>query len=53
VNHDDGMELIMEKMDTSHQNTLLVLQSGKYLGIVHKCDLLETYRQTLKGMVIE
>lgn len=53
ANHDDGMELIMEKMDTQHQTTLIVLKSGKYLGLVHKCELLETYRQTLKGMVIE
>lgn len=53
LNHDDGMELIMDKFDAAKQNTLIVLKSGKYYGIVNKCDLLETYRLTLKGMVIE
>lgn len=53
VNHDDGMELIMEKFDQSQCPTLIVLKSGKYYGLVDKCALLETYRSTLKGLVIE
>jgi CIC family chloride channel protein len=53
LHHDDGMELIMEKFEQSQRPTLLVLKSGKYYGLVDKCALLETYRSTLKGLVIE
>ncbi|WP_297508823.1 chloride channel protein [Flavobacterium sp.] len=53
INHDDGMEVIMDKFDTTKQTALLVLKSGKFFGIVYKSELLETYRQTLKGMVID
>lgn len=53
IHHDDGMELIMEKFELAQRPTLIVLKSGKYFGLVDKCALLETYRSTLKGLVIE
>lgn len=53
LNHDDGMETIMEKFETSEQNILPVLKSGKFYGLLNKVDVLEAYREKLKEMVIE
>lgn len=53
IHHDDGMELIMEKFETSRQDHLPVIKNGKFFGLLSKIDLLEAYRITLKEMTIE
>lgn len=53
INHDDGMETIMEKFDLCDETTLPVIKSGKFYGLLSKVDLLEAYREKLKEMVIE
>ncbi|MEC4003715.1 chloride channel protein [Flavobacterium sp. SUN052] len=51
--HDDGMETIMEKFETSNQMILAVLKNGKFFGLIAKLDVLEAYREKLKEMIIE
>jgi CIC family chloride channel protein len=53
INHDDGMETIMEKFETSNQNLLPVTKNGKFFGLISKITILEAYREQLKEMVIE
>ncbi len=53
VNHDDTIESIMEKFESTNQNTLLVTKVGKFYGLISKLDILEIYRTRLKEMVIE
>ena len=53
INHDDGMETIMEKFETSNQITLPVTKNGKFYGLIAKVAILEAYRETLKEMIIE
>lgn len=53
LNHDDGMETIMEKFELSNQTILPVLKSGKFYGLLDKVAVLEAYREKLKEMVIE
>ena len=53
INHDDGMEAIMDKFDVSGAICLPVLINGKFYGTVSKTDLLQAYREKLKDMVIE
>lgn len=50
---DDGMEMIMEKFESSNQTLLPVLKSGKFYGLLEKVSVLEAYREKLKEMVIE
>lgn len=52
INHDDGMEIIIEKFETSNENTLIVTKYGKFFGLISKVDVLEAYREQLKQMVI-
>jgi CIC family chloride channel protein len=53
INHDDGMETIMEKFETSNQPILPVTKNGKFFGLISKVAILEAYREQLKEMVIE
>lgn len=53
INHDDGMETIMDKFETSNQIVLPVTKNGKFFGLVAKVDVLEAYREKLKEMIIE
>ncbi len=53
IHHDDGMEIIMEKFESSNQTILPVTKNGKFFGLVSKVSLLEAYRETLKEMIIE
>ena len=53
INHDDGMETIMEKFENSNQNLLPVTKNGKFFGLISKITILEAYREQLKEMVIE
>ena len=51
--HDDGMETIMEKFETSNQMILPIIKNSKFFGLLSKVDILEAYREQLKQMVIE
>jgi len=53
VNYDDGMELIMDKFESSKKEVLPVLKSNKFMGFISKLDILEAYRKRVKEMVIE
>jgi CIC family chloride channel protein len=53
INHDDGMETIMEKFETTKETLLPVTKNGKFFGLITKVDLLEAYREKLKEMIIE
>ena len=51
--HDDGMESIMEKFETTNQSLLPVTKNGKFFGLISKVEILEAYREKLKEMTIE
>jgi chloride channel protein, CIC family len=51
--HDDGMESIMDKFETSNETVLPVTKYGKFFGLISKVEILEAYREKLKEMVIE
>lgn len=51
--HDDGMESIMDKFETSNETVLPVIKYGKFFGLISKVEILEAYREKLKEMVIE
>jgi CIC family chloride channel protein len=53
IHHDDGMEIIMEKFETSNETILPVTKNGKFFGLISKINLLEAYRNKLKEMIIE
>ncbi|MEY2921847.1 MAG: hypothetical protein RL108_460 [Bacteroidota bacterium] len=53
IQHDDGMETIMEKFENTNQSILPVTNNGKYYGLISKSDLLEAYREKLKELIIE
>jgi len=53
INHDDGMETIMDKFEKANQPQLPVIKNGKFFGIIAKVDILEAYREKLKEMIIE
>jgi CIC family chloride channel protein len=53
INHDDGMEIIIEKFENSKQALLPVTKNGKFYGLISKISILETYREKLKEMIIE
>ncbi len=50
---EDGIETIIEKIETSNLEFLPIIKSQKFYGIVSKLDLLEAYREKLKEMIIE
>ena len=53
IQHDDGMEAIMEKFERSNQALLPVTNNGKFFGLISKTALLEAYREKLKELIIE
>jgi chloride channel protein, CIC family len=53
INHDDGMEIIMDKFEKANEPILPVLKYGKFFGLISKVEILEAYREKLKDMVIE
>jgi CIC family chloride channel protein len=53
IQHDDGMEAIMEKFERSKQDLLPVTNNGKFFGLITKTTLLEAYREKLKELIIE
>lgn len=53
IHHDDGMETIMEKFETSNEPILPVTKNGKFFGLISKINLLEAYRDKLKEITIE
>ncbi|MEO8236023.1 MAG: chloride channel protein [Flavobacterium sp.] len=53
VHYDDGIEVVMEKFETTNLNTLPVIKYGKFFGFISKIDILEVYREKLKEMIIE
>ena len=53
INYEDGMELIMEKFESTYSQILPVIRYNKFYGFISKIDVLETYREKLKEMTIE
>jgi CIC family chloride channel protein len=53
VHHDDGMEIIMDKFETTNQTLLPVTKNGKFFGLISKVEILEAYREKLKELTIE
>jgi len=50
---EDRPEKIMKLFEASKASILPVIYKGKYFGFLSKIDILESYRQRLKEMVIE
>lgn len=50
---EDRPERVMKQFEASNSQILPVIQKGKYFGFLSKIDILESYRQRLKEMVIE
>ena len=53
INPNDGMELVMNKFETSKMAFLPVLKNEKYIGFISKAIALEAYRTQLKSMTFE
>ena len=53
INPTDGMELVMNKFETSKMAFLPVLKNEKYIGFISKATALEAYRTQLKSMTFE
>lgn len=53
ISFEDKPEKIMQLFETSKAATLPVIHKGKYFGFLSKIDVLESYRQRLKEMVID
>ncbi|RZJ25146.1 MAG: hypothetical protein EOO48_13895 [Flavobacterium sp.] len=54
IDFEEGIEAIMEKFESSKADLLPVVNNqGKYMGFLPKLDVLESYREKLKEMVIE
>ncbi|WP_293870932.1 chloride channel protein [Flavobacterium sp.] len=50
---EDKPEKIMKSFETTKASILPVIYKGKYFGFLTKIDILESYRQRLKEMIIE
>jgi len=50
---EDGIDEIMQKFETAASEWLPVTANGKYVGFLYKIDLLQSYREKLREMVIE
>jgi CIC family chloride channel protein len=50
---EDKPEKIMKLFQTSKMTTLPVIHKSKFVGFLSKIDVLESYRQRLKEMIIE
>ncbi len=53
VHFEDKPEKIIALFETSKAGILPVIHKGKYFGFLSKLDVLESYRQRLKEMVID
>ena len=53
VLYDDGIEMVLDKFETTKQTTLPVIKSEKFFGFISKLSILEAYREKLKEMIIE
>jgi CIC family chloride channel protein len=53
INYEEGLDVIMEKFESTHAEALPVLKNGKFEGYIYKIDILLAYRQMLKEMVID
>jgi CIC family chloride channel protein len=53
LNFADQPEKIMKLFETSETAILPVIHQGKYVGFLSKINVLESYRQHLKEMIIE
>ena len=53
LNYEDGMEHIMEQYEISKAEFLPVVRYEKYFGMISKLQLLESYRDKLKEMIID
>jgi CIC family chloride channel protein len=50
---EEGTEKIMKKFESTNADILPVTNNGKYVGFLSKINILESYREKLKEMVIE
>ncbi|HLA56899.1 MAG TPA: chloride channel protein [Flavobacterium sp.] len=50
---EEGTEKIMKKFESSNSDILPVTNNGKYVGFLSKVNVLESYRERLREMVIE
>ena len=50
---DDKVEKIINQFETSKTQILPVISKGKFIGFLSKIDVLESYRNRLKEMIIE
>jgi CIC family chloride channel protein len=53
IEFDEGIESIMTKFNDTNATVLPVVKNGKYQGFLSKLDILESYREKLKEMIIE
>jgi CIC family chloride channel protein len=53
IEFDEGIESIMTKFNDTNATLLPVVKNGKYQGFLSKLDILESYREKLKEMIIE
>lgn len=53
IHYDEVMETVMDKFEKSNSTILIVLKEKTYLGYISKMDILKSYRQQLKAMLIE
>ena len=50
---EEGIEIALEKMKKNKIDCIPVIKDGKYFGLLSKMDILESYREKLKEMIIE
>jgi CIC family chloride channel protein len=50
---EEGVASAMQKFDAVHSEVLPVLKNGKYFGLLSKTNVLESYREVHREMVIE
>lgn len=50
---EESVEAILDKFTISGTEYLPITKNDRYYGIVHKCHILEAYREKLREMVIE
>lgn len=53
IQFNDTVDVIMDKFETSQQSILPVIQDKRFIGFLHKSDILEKYRDRLKEIIIE
>ena len=53
VDYQEGIAIIIEKMEQTHSELLPVIKDGQFFGFISKMDILESYREKLQEMIIE